>query len=162
MTTKRITYQPSLLLVALRFWSPSCNCFIFSFSHMTIILLDIFVITGLPILGDDTIYLIDESKYIETNISSRTYNTYPKVISHYLPLTGKPSTEKYITFLWVLICKYIFCPSSTRPSMEYLPLAKALVHGDHVALECVFLGSLYSNLRKIVNREPFHYLGGGA
>ena len=46
--------------------------------------------------------------------------------------------------------------------MEYLPLAKALVHEDHVALGCVFLGSLYSNLRKVVSREPFHYLGGGA
>ena len=106
--------------------------------------------------------LIDESKYVETNISSRTYDTYPKVVSHYLPLTGEPSAEEHITFLWVLICKYIFYPSSARPSMEYLPLAKALVHGDHIALGCVFLGSLYSNLRKTVSREPFHYLGGGA
>ena len=162
MTTRHITYQPSLFSAALRFWSLSCNCFVFPFGHMTITLLDIFVITGLPILGDDTVCLIDESKYVETNISSKTYDTYPKVVSHYLPLTGEPSAEEHIAFLWVLICKYIFCPSSARPSMEYLPLAKALVHGDHIALGCVFLGSLYSNLRKTVSREPFHYLGGGA
>ena len=99
---------------------------------------------------------------MKTNISSKTYETYPKVVSHYLPLTGEPSTEEHIAFLWVLICKYIFYPSSARPSMEYLPLAKALVHRDHVALGCVFLGRLYSNLRKAISREPFHYLGGGA
>ena len=75
---------------------------------MTITLLNIFVIIGLPILGDDTVYLIDEFKYIEINISSRTYDIYPKVISHYLPLTSEPSTEEHIAFLWVLICKYIF------------------------------------------------------
>ena len=79
-----------------------------------------------------------------------------------MPLTGKPSAEEHIAFLWVLICQYIFCPSSSRPSMEYLPLAKALINGDHVALGCVFIGILYSILRKIVSREPFHYLGGGA
>ena len=99
MTTRHIICQSSLLLAALRFWSPSCNCFVFPFSHMTITLLDIFVITGLPILGDDTVYLIDEYGYIETNISSRTYDTYPKVVSHYLPLTSKPSTEEHIDFL---------------------------------------------------------------
>ena len=99
MTTRHITYQPSLLLAALRFWSRSCNCFVFPFGHMTITLLDIFVITGLPILGDDTVCLIDESKYVETNISSRTYDTYPKVVSHYLPLTGEPSAEEHIAFL---------------------------------------------------------------
>ena len=66
---------------------------------MTITILDVFVITGLPILGDDTVCLIDESKYVETNISSRTYDTYPKVVTYYLPLTGKSSTEEHITFL---------------------------------------------------------------
>ena len=99
MTTSHITYQPFLLSAALRFWSPSCNCFIFPFSHMIITLLDVFVITGLPILGDDTICLIDDLKYVETNISSMTYDTYPKIVTHYLSLTDKPSAEKYITFL---------------------------------------------------------------
>ena len=66
---------------------------------MTITLLDVFFITWLPILGDDTVCLIDESKYVETNISSRTYDTYPMVVSHCFPLTGEPSTEEHITFL---------------------------------------------------------------
>ena len=61
-----------------------------------------------------------------------------------------------------MICKYIIYPSSARPSSEYLSLAKALAHVDHLSLGCVFLGSLYSNLRKAISREPFHYLGGGA
>ena len=65
---------------------------------MTITLLDIFIITRLPILGDDTICLIDESGYLEIKISSRTYDTYPKVVSHYLPLTGEPSTKEHIAF----------------------------------------------------------------
>ena len=41
-------YQASLINAALHFWSPSSDCFIFPSGHMTVTLLDVFMLTGLP------------------------------------------------------------------------------------------------------------------
>ena len=50
-------------------------------------------------------------------------------------------------------------PTSGKPVMEYLPLAKLLVLGRSYALGTILLTSAYQALSKYVSDEPYHRVG---
>ncbi|KZV52591.1 hypothetical protein F511_24788 [Dorcoceras hygrometricum] len=54
--------KQSLLFDCLfRFWFPSSNTFLFSWGPMSPTLYDIYLFIGLPLIGPDSPYLIDDS-----------------------------------------------------------------------------------------------------
>ena len=55
---------------------------------------------------------------------------------------------------------FVFFPHLSKPSMEYLPLAKALAIGLPYALGTIFLASLYQAMGKYVTEVPYHRVGG--
>ena len=119
---------------------------------MTITLLDILMVTGLPILSNDTVCLIEDSL-----ITPRYYDSYRSFINEVRH--GEPTFDEHVDFLWVLLCKFIFCPPFAKPTLEYLPLAYALAEGQYYALGSILLGNLYFNLGRCL-REPFGYING--
>ena len=68
--------------------------------------------------------------------------------------------DEHVDFLWVLLCRYVFFPSSRKPAMEYLPLAKTLSLGRPYALGTLLLASVYRATSKYVSDEPYHKVGG--
>ena len=62
--------------------------------------------------------------------------------------------------MWVLLCFFGFFPHSSKPSMEYLPLARALSIGRHYALGTILLASLYQSMGKYVSELPYQRVGG--
>lgn len=61
-----------------------------------------------------------------------------------------PTNDYRISFLWVLIWKYLFCPSG-KPTVEYLALARSLSVVHVHDLGVMFLGSIYRWLNITIN-----------
>ena len=120
---------------------------------MTITLLDVFILTRLPILEDDMVCLIEEPF-----ITPRHHDSYSSLINEVRH--GEPTFDEHVNFLLILLCKYIFYPTSAKPTIEYLPSAYTLAEGKHYALSSILLGNLYFNLRRCL-KEPFRYINGG-
>ena len=93
------------------------------------------MLIGLPILMDDMVYLIEEPL-----ITPRHHDSYSSMINEVRHC--EPSFDEHVDFLWVLLCEYIFCPASTKPTIEYLPLAYALAESMHYALGSIILRNL--------------------
>lgn len=61
--------------------------------------------------------------------------------------------------MWVLIW-YLFCPSSGKPTIEYLAMARSLSFGNVHGLGVMFLGSIYHWLTIVVSDAPLSKLNG--
>ena len=66
-----------------------------------------------------------------------------------------PSTTEHIEFMWVLLCRFVIFPHADEPSMEYLPLARALVIRWPYDLGTILLTSLYQSMGKYVSKTPY-------
>ena len=75
-------------------------------------------------------------------------------------LLGVLSTSEHIEFLWVLLCRFAFFPHSSKPFVEYLPLARPLAIGWPYALGTILLASLYQSMGKYVSEIPYQRVGG--
>ncbi|XP_055959740.1 uncharacterized protein LOC126656871 [Mercurialis annua] len=142
----------------LRYWSSSANSFIFPFGPMSVTLKDVFMLTGLPVIGFDAPCLFE----VETKdlYSYPICPSYPACVSKWSVLTTPPSLEEHTEFLWVLICKFIMCPSSGTPTKEYWKLASNLANGTFVALGPVLLGALYYAFEQSVTTHLLAKLDG--
>ncbi|XP_055960678.1 uncharacterized protein LOC126668685 [Mercurialis annua] len=142
----------------LRYWSSSANSFIFPFGPMSVTLKDVFMLTGLPVIGFDAPCLFE----VETKdlYSYPICPSYPACVSKWSVLTTPPSLEENTEFLWVLICKFIMCPSSGTPTKEYWKLASNLANGTFVALGPVLLGALYYAFEQSVTTHLLAKLDG--
>ncbi|XP_073066554.1 uncharacterized protein [Primulina eburnea] len=156
----KINKQSVLFDCLLRFWSPSSNVFIFPFGPMSITLYDISLFLGLPVVGPDSPYFIDDPAAPTLAHTRYCYPSYRAVVKEWSSHTGVPSVVEHVMFLWVLICHYIFCPSSGKPSSEYLPLACSLSTGRVYNLAVMLLGSVYRSLNQCVRHDPISKLGG--
>lgn len=83
---------------------------------MSITLYDIMYLVGLPVLGPDSPYFIDDSAAQILTPPHYCYPSYRAVVREWGAKTDIPSATGHTMFLWVLICHYIFCPSFGRPS----------------------------------------------
>lgn len=156
----KISKQSVLLDGLLRFWSPSCNAFIFPFGPLSVTLFDISLLLDLPTLGHDSPYFINDPSAPELAPPRFCFPSYKAVVSQWGSLTGDPSPTEHVMFLWVLICHYIFCPASGKPSAELLPLASSLSTGKIFNLGIMLLGSVYRGLNSGVRNMPLSKLGG--
>ncbi|KZV46296.1 hypothetical protein F511_22202 [Dorcoceras hygrometricum] len=61
MSKVGMSKQSMLFDCLLRFWSPSSNAFLFFWDPMSPTLYDVYLFTGLHLIGPDSPYLIDDS-----------------------------------------------------------------------------------------------------
>ena len=131
LTKVSITLDLDLMSTALRFWSKDLNSFIFHFGPASITLRDISIFTRLPVEGLKIVCLLDihDPSLPHLKVSSTSQTSYSFAIWKKRTSIGVPSTTEHIEFLWVLFFHFVFFPHSSKPSMEYLPLAKVLSIG---------------------------------
>ncbi|KZV49162.1 hypothetical protein F511_42762 [Dorcoceras hygrometricum] len=84
------------------------------------------------------------------------------MVKQYEACSDEPSVTEHIMFLWVLVCQYIFCPISGKPSSEYLPLACSLSTGKVYNLGTMLLGYFYQGMSSGMANNPLSRLGGVA
>ena len=144
--------------MALKFWSKSINSFLLPFSHISIILRDVTILMCLSIQGVDALCLLDvqDSFLPAIKVSSTTQTSYSATIRKWHDVIEIPYTIEHVEFLWVLLCRCVFFPTSGKPSMEYLPLAKTLALGLPYALGTLLVASVYQVMSKYVSDEPYH------
>ncbi|XP_062000891.1 uncharacterized protein LOC133718098 [Rosa rugosa] len=111
---------------------------------MSITLLDILTITGLPI--DVEPYVHDQfdavafpSQMVQTSRAHHSHS-YPQWRTHYCKECNATAFLEY----W--LCKFIFCTSSNKPTGPWASLATALYNGRSVGLGQPVLGALYRTL----------------
>ncbi|XP_075478287.1 uncharacterized protein LOC142519228 [Primulina tabacum] len=161
MSTTDRTFNLDLIEGAIRLWALPCNFFILPCGPMSITLQDVLHLTGLPILGNDFASLADTRDLPQLPEQYWSPSSYSQIIRSWSALKRtSPTSEERISFMWVLICKYLFCPSSGKPTMEYLALARSLSAGNVHGLGVMFLGSLYHWLNVAVNEVPLSRLNG--
>ena len=122
-------FQTNMVCAAIRYQVPSVNSFIFPFGLYSITLLYVFMLMGLLVVGPYAPYLIDsnDNKLPNFLATSTNYSLYHSLIQHKVKASGAPFEKEYIEFFWVLICKYLICPFSRKPVMEYIYLARVVV-----------------------------------
>ena len=157
-----VTLDLNLMSTALRFWSKDLNSFIFLFGPTSITLRNISIFIGLPVEGSEAVCLLDAHDPLLPHLedSSTSQTSYSPAIRKWQTSTGVPSTPVHIEFLWVLLFRFVFLPHSGKPSIEYLPMAKALAIGRPYALGTILLASLYQSMGKYVSEIPYQRVGG--
>ena len=152
-----VTLDLDLISTALRFWSKDLNSFIFPFGPESITLRDISIFTGLHVKGLEAICFLDVHDPLlpHIEISSTSQTSYLSAIRKWRTSTRVLSTTKHIECLWVLLCRFVFFPHSGKPSLEYLPMARALAIGLPYALGTIPLASLYQTMGKYVSELPY-------
>ena len=157
-----VTLDLDLMSTALRFWSKGLNSFHFPFGLVSIMMRDISTLTGLHVEGSEAVCLLDvhDPSLPHLKVSSPSQTSYSSAIQKWRTSTGASSTIEHMEFLWVLLCLLVFYPHSGKPSMEHLPLARALTIGWPYALGTIFLASLYQDIGKYVTEIPYHRVGG--
>ena len=161
LTKVSVTHNLDLMSTALRFWSKDLNSFIFPFDP-TSIMRDISIFTGLPVEGLEVVCLLDvhDPSLSHLEVSSTSQTSYSFVIRKWRTSTGVPSTTEHIESMWVLLYCFVFFPHSNKPSMEYLPLARAPAIRRPYALGTILLASLYQSMGKYVSGIPYKRVGG--
>ena len=123
---------------------------------------DVTILIGLSIQGVDALCLLDaqDSSLPSIEVSSTTHTSYSSTIQKCHDTTRTPFTSEHVEFLWVLLYKYVFFPTSGKQAMEYLPLAKSLALGRAYVLGTIVLVPVYQAMSKYVSNEPYHCVGG--
>lgn len=97
----------------IRWWAPPCNSFILPCGHMSLTLQDILQVTELPLLENDYASLVDTLGLPPLSEKQLNSSSYSQVIKQWYSLTRiSPTPDKRISFMWVLMCMYLFVPSS--------------------------------------------------
>ena len=114
LTTINTSLYLEFMGVVLKFWSKSINSFLLLFGPISITLRNITILTGLSIRGVNVLCLFDiqDSSLPAIEVSSTTQTSYFVAIWKWHDVTRVPLTVEHVDFLWVLLCRYVFCPSS--------------------------------------------------
>ncbi|KZV33666.1 hypothetical protein F511_34182 [Dorcoceras hygrometricum] len=75
---------------------------------MSLTLYDIYLFTGLPLIGPDSPYLIDDLAAPKLAPLRYCYPSHRAVVKQYEDSSEDPTEIEHIMFLWVLICQYVF------------------------------------------------------
>ena len=115
----------SLLISASYFWSNSLNAFVFGHGPMTITLADIYMLTGLRIIGSKQPYdfLSDGPKKLAKISDCIGWASY--ILNH----IGDGLTvdeREYVAFLNMWLEKFIFCGSYCGPTYNHKCMAECL------------------------------------
>ena len=142
----------------LKFWSKSIIFFLLIFNPISITLRDVTILTDClskVLMRYVFLMLKIHPSHLLRFPPSLKLHAHPLFENGMTPL-GLPLLLSRLSFLWVLLCRYVFFPTFIKPTMKYLPLAKALALGRPYALGTILLASIYQAMSKYVFDEPYH------
>ncbi|GKV12925.1 hypothetical protein SLEP1_g24007 [Rubroshorea leprosula] len=102
-----------VLGAALLFWSSSFNCFHFPCGAMSVSLFYVSSLTGLPCTGEEISALLTLPPGVEYNVELKPF--YPAFVRSVYDKSKPVSVDEHISFLLILICKYIVCSAGKDP-----------------------------------------------
>ena len=148
-----------LLISASYFWSNTLNAFVFCHSSMTITLADVYMLTGLRIIGSMEPYdfLSAGSKKL-AKISD--YIGWASYILNHIGDESTVSEREYVAFLNMWLERFIFCGSSCGPTYNHKLMAEHLAVGADIPLGKYLLGTAYHLMHQVavqlLKNEPVH------
>lgn len=136
MTYTHYSANTPLVFAFYYFWLPNCNAFIFLYDLIIVILLDIIVLTSLLVTGIEmnanlSIDGLPDYDFLSMSTSC-TFNQFQTATS--ASTIDKPSFHKHVSFLLILICKYMLYILGQQIARKFKPLARAIVASRKLAL----------------------------
>ena len=153
----------SLLISVSYFWSNTLNAFVFGHGPMTITLADIYMLTGLRIIGSMQPYdfLSAGSKKLAKISDCTGWTSY---ILNHIGFGSIVDEREHVAFLNMWLEKIIFCGSSCGPTYNHKYMAERLVADNDIPLEKYLLGSAYHLMHQVsvqlLKNEPVHTISG--
>ena len=133
------------------FWTTSINGFGFPFGTMSLTLLKITTITGLPAKGEELLILFSllaRDLGIQISKSSALYSAF--LVAN-AKNKGLVSNGKHHTFLLYWLCKYFICTNFVAIVSKYSYYMASIVSSRALALALLFLTLLYRSLFLILD-----------
>jgi len=132
----------SLLIATSYFWSNTLNAFVFGHGPMTITLVDVYMLTGLRIIGPMQPYeLLGARSKKLTKISDCT--GWASYIQNHIGNESTVSEREHVAFLNMWSERFIFCGSSCSSTYNHKLMAEHLAVGVEIPLRKYLLGSAY-------------------
>ncbi|XP_004290989.1 PREDICTED: uncharacterized protein LOC101293838 isoform 2 [Fragaria vesca subsp. vesca] len=147
--------RPPMIAVVC-FWDTSCNTFDFSFGQMSITLLELYAITGLPIAEKQYAHTMEPTVPIEFAFDlprPEITKSYGAWVSHYSQFEDDRGGLAFLQ-LWLL--KYIECSTTNKPTNNWVRIAQLLYQGVRINLLSMTLGMLYRALYTLP-LSPFNH-----
>jgi hypothetical protein len=134
----------SLLIAASHFWSNGASAFLFSHGPMSPTLADVYMITGLKVIG--TVYLY-KYKGSSKKIGVKTGVGYKRIIQNHIS-DGPLTDVEYRAFLNMWLFRFIFCGRANEPTLNHNVMAEDLAASTPIPLGKYLLGSVYHMLHQ--------------
>jgi hypothetical protein len=134
----------NLLIAACHFWSNGVNAFLFGHGPVSPTLADVYMITGLDVIGS-----VYPHKYKGSSRQTgvKTGVVYKRYIQKYM--SDDPLSEvEYKAFLNMWLCRFNFCGKANEPTLNHVVMAEDLAVGNLVPLGKYLLGSVYHMLHQ--------------
>jgi hypothetical protein len=141
----------NLLKTICYFWSDALNCFLFGYSPMTPMLMDVVIITGLDIASPSpSAYNLPEIPFrLSSKLECTNWGAY---LSQHVKTKGPVTEREHTAFLNFWLEHFIFCGPSHALTKNYISLAYELAKGATVDLSKLFLGEVYRYLHLMSSR----------
>ena len=137
-----------LLISMSYFWSNTLNAFVFCHGPMTITLADVYMMTGLRIIGSMQPYDFLSARFKKLAKISN-YTGWASYILIHIGDESTVSEREYVAFLNMWLGKFIFCESSCGPTYNHKLMAEHLAEGIEIPLGKYLLGSAYHLLHQV-------------
>ncbi|KAL7172890.1 hypothetical protein ACSBR2_032374 [Camellia fascicularis] len=125
---------------------------------ISLTILDVAHLTGLPILGNQIHALLEPPKVTFTLNTDMSYTDFTQ---KYKGKPGSPVEDKERTvFYLVWLCQFLFCVPGYKITKEYLPIALCMQDGQAMALVPYLLATLYKALFSFVDKKISANCGG--
>jgi hypothetical protein len=134
----------NLLIAACHFWSNGANAFLFGHGPMSPTLADVYMMTGLKVIGP--VYPFNyrgSSRQTGVNTGVRYKNYIQKHMSD-----GPITDVEYRAFLNMWLCRFIFYGKANEPTLNHIVMAEELAAGTAIPLGKYLLGSVYHMLHQ--------------
>jgi hypothetical protein len=126
----------SLLIAACHFWSNGVNAFLFGHGPMSPTLADVYMMTGLDVIGSMYPYKYKSSI---RQIGVKTGSRYKQYIQN--NMSDGPLTDvEYRAFLNMWLCRFIFCGKANEPTLNHIAMAEDLATSHSIPLGKYLLG----------------------
>jgi len=136
----------SLLIAAAHFCFNTINAFVFGHGMMTLILANVFMMTGLNVTKP-----VYPFKY-KGNSSQKAIKSgvgWAKYIQTYMAPSGTVTNKEYKAFMNMWLCRFIFCGKCNESTLNHIVMAEDLAAGTLIPLGKYLLGSAYHMMHQI-------------
>ena len=146
LSKKEIHPNFELLYNFLSFWNMSANVFCSLAGMIDPTLYDVVAITGLPVDGDEVLFLHDALD-IDLGFQVNKKNNVDSIFMHtFIRGSGPVCDIKHQAFLLFWICHFFICTSLVAVVVEFGPYISAILSRSYLNIGLLFLSLMYKGM----------------